>query len=148
MQKRMDKDADSKDAVLSWLREVPLFQNLDKKQLTKLHSQFTKKTFKEGETIAKEGEMSVAFYLISDGEVEVRKGKKVIANLSKGQFFGEMTLLDKYPRSADVIAKTPTTCLILSAWQFESMILTQPKVALEVMRVLARRLRETEKNII
>ncbi|MEM3684482.1 MAG: cyclic nucleotide-binding domain-containing protein [Conexivisphaerales archaeon] len=143
----MSKTAET-ELALTWLRQVPLFKNLDEKQLKRLYSSFTKKSFKEGETIAKEGEMSVAFYLIADGEVEVKKGKKVIANLSRGQFFGEMTLLDKYPRSADVIAKTPTNCLVLSAWQFESLLLTQPKVALEVMRVLARRLREVEKNII
>ncbi len=140
--------ADEKENLIKWLKQVPIFENLEDKQLKKLQSAFTTKKFKEGEVIAKEGEMSVAFYLVSDGEVEVRKGKKTIANLGRGQFFGEMTLLDKYPRSADVIAKTDTTCLVLPSLQFESLMLTQPKVALEIMRVLARRLREVEKNII
>jgi cAMP-binding proteins - catabolite gene activator and regulatory subunit of cAMP-dependent protein kinases len=140
--------ADEKENLVKWLKQVPIFENLEDKQLKKLQSAFTTNKFKEGEVIAKEGEMSVAFYLVSDGEVEVRKGNKTLAKLAKGQFFGEMTLLDKYPRSADVIAKTDTTCLVLPSWQFESLIMTQPKVALEIMRVLARRLREVEKNII
>lgn len=68
--------------------------------------------------------MSIAFFLISEGEVEVKKQGKIVAILEKGQFFGEMTLLDKFPRSADVVAKVPTKCLVLTSWEFRSLVLS------------------------
>src|SRR5579875_859637 len=122
--------ADEKENLIKWLKQVPIFENLEDKQLKKLQSAFTTKKFKEGEVIAKEGEMSVAFYLVSDGEVEVRKGKKTIANLGRGQFFCDTTFLYQYLCSAHVRGKTNTTSRGLPSCQFETRMLTRRKVPL------------------
>ena len=70
----------------------------------------------------------------------VRDGS-VIARLGPGEFFGELSVLDGKPRTAQVLADGPTVCLALATWDFEAVVADQPGVALAVMRGLAGRLR-------
>ena len=139
----MLNDSDKKK-VASMLQEVPLFSSLDKKSLNAIASSAAKKTFKSGDVIAKEGETALSFYLILDGSVDVRRKKKVLAKLGKGQFFGEMALFDEQPRSADVVATTDgTECIVLSSWAFAGVTTANPKMSLAIIKELVRRLRET-----
>jgi len=89
----------------------------------------------------------VSFYLVTDGAVDVIKGKRKIAKLSRGQFFGELSLLDRQPRSATVVASEPTKCLVMTAWVWSGFLETQPKLAIPVMKELARRIRETDQAL-
>ena len=91
------------------------------------------------------GATGVGFFFILDGDVEVRQRGKTIAKLGKGQFFGEMALIDGQPRTADVVAVGPTECFALSAWSFSSLIKTEPKISMGVMKELVKRLRETDR---
>jgi len=91
--------------------------------------------------------MGVGFYLILDGSVDVMKKGKQIARLERGQFFGEMSLVDKKPRSADVFASDDVTCFALSSWSFQSLIKTEPDIAVGVIKELVSRLRETNKAL-
>ena len=104
---------------------------------------FREHSYERGEVIETEGDKAISFYLIKEGSVEVRKGKKHLATLNRGQFFGEMSLLDSQPRSATVVAIEPTNCLLMTVWNWNSFLETQPKLAIGVLRELARRLRET-----
>ena len=65
-----------------------------------------------------EGDEGVAFYLIVEGSAEVRRSGKVLSRLGQGNFFGEMTLLDEQPSSADVVAVEPTRCLTFTYGTF------------------------------
>src|SRR5437867_5472935 len=127
------------------LAEVPLFAGLKGKQIKSVASAFAReRSYDAGEVIEKEGGSAVAFYLITGGSVEVRKGEKLVTKLGRGQFFGEMALIDKQPRSATVVsAESGTRCLVLPAWNLTAAIQTDPTVAMGVLKVLARRLRET-----
>jgi CRP-like cAMP-binding protein len=95
--------------------------------------------------IVKKGERGVGFYLILDGSVEVKSGEIVLSKLGPGQFFGEMSIIDDEPRSADVITVEPSRCLVLTAWAFESLLSNHPKIALKMLREFVRRLRHTDK---
>ncbi|HVH15324.1 MAG TPA: cyclic nucleotide-binding domain-containing protein [Candidatus Angelobacter sp.] len=138
---------DKKDnpQVAKMLAGVPLFAGLKGKQLRSVASAFAKeRSYDSGEVIEKEGGSAVAFYLITDGSVEVRKGEKLVTKLGRGQFFGEMALIDKQPRSATVVSAEPNTkALVMPLWNFKAAVETDPKVAMGVMKELARRLRET-----
>jgi len=90
--------------------------------------------------------MGVGFYLILDGKAEVRKKGKVLASLGKGQFFGEMSLIDEQPRSADVVAVSPTRCWALSSWAFNSIMKTNPEIALMMLKEMAKRLRAAQSS--
>jgi CRP-like cAMP-binding protein len=132
-------------AVLRMLEQVPLFSGLGKKQLKNIVEISTQREYPVGEVIEKEGDMGITFYMILNGSVEVRKGKKVLAKLGRGQFFGEMALVDKQPRSASVVAIEPTKCLLTRAWNWSGIISSEPKVAMALIQEMARRLRETDK---
>jgi CRP/FNR family cyclic AMP-dependent transcriptional regulator len=127
--------------------EIPLFANLSKNHLKALAESGREKTFNQGDTIVKEGDMGVGFYLITEGSAQVKKRGRVLATLGRGQFFGEMSLLDNQPRSADVVAVGTTECFVLSAPAFWSMVSTDPKLARAVVQELTRRLRETTKSL-
>ena len=132
------------DQTLEYLKEVPLFSNFSDKQLKSVIKTAKEKEYKAEETIVREGEMSkVGFYLILDGQVEVKRDGKSLSKLGSGQFFGEMAVLDEKPRSADVIATTHTKCLLVTNWDFKALIKTYPDMAMKVIAELATRLRQT-----
>ena len=91
-----------------------------------------------------QGSTGVGFFLVLEGVVEVRKGKKTLATLSKGNFFGEMSLIDNQPRTADVVAVKPTRCFVLSAWSFSAMVKTHPQMAMDMLREIVKRLRAAQ----
>ncbi len=130
--------------LVKMLAQVPLFAGLGNKRIKTIAGSFAReRSYDAGEVIEKEGDFGVAFYLITNGSVEVLGGKKVLSKLGRGQFFGEMALIDKQPRSATVVAVEPgTKCLLMTVWSFRALLETDPKLATGVMRVLARRLRE------
>jgi CRP/FNR family cyclic AMP-dependent transcriptional regulator len=134
-------------SVTSALGSVPFFSGLNAKQLNVVVETGKELSYNAGDTIVEEGTIGVGFYMIIDGKVEVRKGKKVLATLSKGQFFGEMSLIDGKPRSADVVAVQPTKCFTLSTWVFSALIKEHPDLVLPMLRELAKRLRAAQSSI-
>ena len=136
-----------KKIVIAMLPEVPLFSSLDKKGLNSVANSAAKKTFEAGQTIAKEGDKAITFYLILDGSVEVKRKTRTLAKLGRGQFFGEMALFDNQPRSADVVAIEPTTCILLTTWALSGVIGSNPKIAEQIIQELVRRIRESDKAL-
>jgi CRP/FNR family cyclic AMP-dependent transcriptional regulator len=125
------------------VRSVSLFKGLTEGELKSIAKQCVERSFQSGETIVKEGETGVGLYLIANGSVEVRRKGKTISGLMKGDFFGEMRLIDDQPRSADVVAITPTTCYVLVTWAFLGLVRSDPDIAVNLMKELVRRLRGT-----
>jgi CRP-like cAMP-binding protein len=135
--------AGAADAV-SLIGSVPFFAGLDEKRRKSIASQGKELSYNSGDTIVEEGSMGVGFYLILDGKAEVRKGARVLASLGKGQFFGEMSLIDEQPRSANVIAVSPTKCWALSSWAFASMVKANPEIPMLMLKEMVKRLRATQ----
>jgi CRP-like cAMP-binding protein len=134
------------------LAAVPLFSQLTRKDLTRLGRAVVERKYKAGETIVKEGEQAVAFFMINKGKVEVVSGagtKKAtpLATLSGGEIFGYMALLDGMPRSATVKALTDTECLVLSRWDFVAELRTNPHIAVAMLPVLSKLLREADDRL-
>ena len=134
------------------LATAPLFSELSRKDLKHLAAAAIVRDYKKGEAIVKEGENAVAFYIIRAGKVDIIRGRggkneKVLATLGPGEFFGEMALLDSYPRSASVVATEVTECLVLSRWDFIAEMRTNPYIAVQMLSVLSRRLREAQQGI-
>ena len=125
----------------SLIGSVPFFQGLDEKKRKSIAAQGKEISYKPGDNIVSEGTTGVGFYLILDGKAEVRKGGKVLATLGKGQFFGEMSLIDELPRSADVIAVTPSRCWAITSWAFAGLMKTNPDIAILMLKEMVKRLR-------
>ena len=101
---------------------------------------------KAGEIIFKEGDEAHQLFVIKSGEVAIQSGNRMLAELSTNHIFGEMALIDDAPRSATAVAKTDVELVPISEKQFLFLVSQTPFFALKVMRVLARRLRATNKT--
>ncbi|MDG6985337.1 MAG: cyclic nucleotide-binding domain-containing protein [Nitrososphaerota archaeon] len=130
----------------SMIAKVPFFDGLDEKTRKAVASEGREVSFKAGDMVVGEKGVGVGFYLILDGGAEVRKGGKVLATLGKGEFFGEMSVIDGQPRSADVVAVSPTTCWVLPAWNFSGLIRGHPEVAIPMLKELVKRLRAAQSS--
>ena len=128
------------------LAEVPYFDGLVEKTRKAIANDGKVMSYRAGETIVGEGASGLGFYLVMDGKVEVRKGAKVLATLGKGQFFGEMSVIDGKPRSADVVAVTPSNCWVLVSWSFAGLLNTHPDMALPMLKELVKRLRAAQSS--
>ncbi len=127
--------------VLSRIAHIEVMQNLPLQErqaiapfLKPIHAQ-------PGEILCEEGTPGDYFYMIVDGEAEVRKGAKVLHTMGPGEVFGEMALLTGEPRSATVIASTPMDLYQLHQEHFNTVLTCSPHMAWALSRALARRLR-------
>jgi CRP/FNR family transcriptional regulator len=133
------------------LAAVPLFSQLPRKDLTRLARAVVERNYKKGDTIVKEGEQAVAFFIVSKGKVEVHAGagakRQKLNEIGPGGVFGEMALLDGGARAATIKALEDTECLVLSRWDFVAELRTNPQVAVGMLPILSRRLREVEAKL-
>ena len=125
---------------MEMLQKAPLWSGLTEKELRVIARSFKELKYESGDIIVRKGEAGIGFYLVADGSVEVRSDGKVLSKLGPGQFFGEMSILDGQPRSADVVALEPSRCLALTSWSFKSIVSNQPKMALKLLQESVRRM--------
>ncbi|HET7168637.1 MAG TPA: cyclic nucleotide-binding domain-containing protein [Candidatus Limnocylindrales bacterium] len=129
------------------LAGAPLLAGVDAEGLAQIAQRTVEVAFEAGDVIARQGEVGTGFFLIASGQVRVVRDGRTLATLGPGDFFGELSVLDRRPRVAQVIAAEPTICLALASWDFDAVVMDQPKVALAILRGLAERLRDlTEAN--
>ena len=102
---------------------------------------------KAGETIFKEGDPAAEVYVIWSGRVGIQLGNRLLDTLEANEIFGEMALIDDKRRSATAIALTDVALVPIAEMQFLLLVTRKPAFALEVMRVLARRLRAANKAL-
>lgn len=133
--------------VAALLGRAPIFASLTDRQLRSLAKSAKVVSFAAGARIVTQGEPGIGLYLVLTGEAEVRQGDRTLARLGPGQFFGEMTLLDEQPRSADVVALQASECAVLSRWEFWGFAKGEPEVVQGVLKEMARRLRETNRAL-
>ena len=123
------------------LAQVDLFCNLPLQSLGKIAEITEEISYDKDSVIIVEGDQGDSLFLLVDGQVEVRKGSNTIVALYKGTCFGEMSLLDDQPRSADVVAIKESTCLRIWRDDFEILLDDEPTISKAIMRVLTSRLR-------
>jgi CRP-like cAMP-binding protein len=95
-----------------------------------------------GEAVFRAYDMGAEMYVVLEGEVEITIGSTVVETLGPGEPFGEMALIDQAPRVATAIAKTPCKLAVISEKRFLFMVQTTPHFALQIMKVMADRLRK------
>ena len=139
-------DKQEKARLVRMLSAVPIFSGLEKRALEEIAALGREVTFETDKTILKEGEKGLAFLVIIEGKVEVRKRGKPVATIGQGGFFGEMTVIDDRPRSADVVALQPTKCFGVTAWAFRPLLTSNPDLAIGIIKELVRRLRQLEES--
>ncbi|MCC7077109.1 MAG: cyclic nucleotide-binding domain-containing protein [Acidimicrobiia bacterium] len=131
------------DQKLETVRQVPLFRACSPKELEYLARLSDEITVSPGRVLAEQGKPGHEFFMIVDGKATVRLPDGDI-QLGKGDFFGEMALLDNEPRVATVVAETAMELLVLGSREFSSALAEVPTIARSIMAVLAQRLRAVE----
>jgi CRP-like cAMP-binding protein len=127
------------------LREVNILHGLKESDLVTLAADLAERRVAAGEPIVGEGTGGVAFFFILQGETSVSVAGEEVATLKRGDYVGELALLDpEGPRSATVTAKTDVVLAAMSAWQFRPFVLAHSDVAWLLLQRLARRLREAQ----
>jgi len=127
--------------IISLLKRTPIFAQVSEETLEAMLKSTIQKTVKAGEKIVEQGKEGIGFYLILEGKAEAVKQTLKLGELGVGDFFGELACIDGEPRTADVVAVTDTTCLVITQWGMNSIIESSPGVALGMLKELVRRLR-------
>lgn len=123
------------------LSACPLFSGVGADGVAALAGRAAEVDFPAGHVIARQGEIGTGFFVVVEGTVRVVRDGTELARLGPGEFFGELSVLDGRPRNAMVAAESPTTCLAIASWDFESVLLDNPAVTLAILRGVATRLR-------
>ena len=124
-----------------FLRDVALFNGIDPEGLAMIAERALEVDFAEGRPIVRQGEVGTGFFLVTSGGARVVRDGTTIAEYGPGDFFGELSLLDRGPRIASVVATAPTTCLAIASWDFEALLESQPRLAIAILKGVAGRLR-------
>ena len=132
--------------ILQFLQRVPLFQGLNNRQLRKLAERFVERRYAAGQEMVTQGQGGEGFFLLVSGRAEAIRtradGEKVMVNsFGPADFFGELALLDEGIRTATVTATEPTECLVLTRWDFLSILKEDAQMAVTILQELARRFR-------
>jgi CRP-like cAMP-binding protein len=136
--------------LLETLRKVPILSALKMEHLDMLAKLATTRLFKKGEIIIKQGDPGTGLFVMISGTVSVTAKNRpglpdtVLSNLGKGEFFGEMSLIDGYPRSATVTATSETQVVELNRWVFLDVLRREPSIAVAMLPALCKRIRALE----
>jgi CRP-like cAMP-binding protein len=128
------------------IKQVPLFSELDKRDLQGLASSMKERIFDEGDTVASEGQTGVGFFIIDEGEATISVKGEERATLGHGDYFGEVALIDDGARTATITAKTPLKCYGITSWEFKPLVEANADLAWKMLQTMAKMLRESEKR--
>jgi CRP/FNR family cyclic AMP-dependent transcriptional regulator len=129
-----------KNTKVALIKNVPLFAPLSKAQLGQVASIADEVGLPEGKQLTRQGERGREFFVLLDGEAEVRRNGRKVATVRPGDFFGEIALISDRPRTATVTATNPVRVLVIRDTDFRAVLLHAPQIALKVMEAIARRL--------
>ena len=134
------------------LKRVTLFEALNDEEFDALSDVALSMVFPENRVVIKAEDEGDTLFVISGGQVKVsivsKDGREVILSiLAEGDFFGEMSLLDGHPRSANVTTMRETDLLMVRRADFLRLVMNTPQIAIKLLSVLAGRLRKTDRKI-
>jgi CRP-like cAMP-binding protein len=132
-----------RDAKIELLRKVPLFERASRKELAQIARLASEVAYPQGVALLREGSRDDGFFILLQGEVDVRHGAKTLQTLKRGQFFGEIGLLASVPRTATVTTGTPVEALLIAGQDFKNLLRDTPTLALKVLDEVAERLQTT-----
>ena len=132
-----------KDAKLELLKGVPLFARCTKKELAEIATIADEIDLVEGKVLTKEGGRGREFFVLVEGNAEVKRKRRKIGTLGPGDFLGEIALVTKVPRTATVTTTSPVRALVVSEQNFRRLLERSPDVQIKVLEALAERVAAT-----
>jgi len=126
------------------LSDIWLFSSCSPGQLRTIKRQVDEITVPAGRVLVEEGTVGREFFFIVQGTATVRQGGRKVASLGPGQYFGELSLLDRKPRSATVTADTDMVLLVLEQRRFNGLLDEMPTLAHKLLSAMAERIRSAD----
>jgi CRP/FNR family cyclic AMP-dependent transcriptional regulator len=128
-----------KDSKVELIRKVPLFSKLSKKELADVAHIADELDLPKGKVMALEGDRGREFFVLLEGEADVTKGDRSINTMREGDFFGEIALVTRMPRTASVTATSDVRVLVITERDFAALLKRSPDVGRGVAEALAER---------
>ena len=128
-----------KDGKVELLKKVPLFSKLNKQGLQQVAQIADELDLPAGKEMATEGDRGREFFVLLNGEAEVTKQGSRINTMKKGDFFGEIALVTKMPRTATVTATSDVDVLVITERDFDALLKKSPEIGRNVAEALAER---------
>jgi CRP-like cAMP-binding protein len=128
-----------KDAKVKLLKGVPLFSKLDKKALQDVAHIADELDLPAGKEMATEGDRGREFFVLLKGEADVTRGGEKINTMREGDFFGEIALVTKMPRTATVTATSDVDVLVITERAFDDLLKKSPAIGRSVAEALVER---------
>jgi CRP/FNR family transcriptional regulator, cyclic AMP receptor protein len=116
------------------LKRVPLFSDLDDRELQQIANSMKQRRFSAGQQIAVEGESGVGFFVIEDGQAKVTVGGDEVRTLGPGDYFGEVALITQGARTATVTADTDLTTWGMTFWDFRPLVEDTPSISWKLLQ--------------
>ena len=135
----------NEDELADTLAGFTLFGDLSRPQLEAIAHTFEEERFNSGQRILRQGFSGSGFYVVLEGEAEVKIDGQQRAKLARGDFFGEVSILLDVPPTADVVALTPLRCIVLPRTELQEWLVSLPWVALRMLQSELRRLAAANK---
>jgi CRP-like cAMP-binding protein len=120
------------------LQRVPIFSDLDRKELERIAASMKERTFKAGDKVTEEGQSGIGFFVIADGEAKVTVGGDERRRLGPGDYFGEVALLNETARTATITAETDLHCFGLTSWEFRPLVETHSTIAWKLLQAMSK----------
>jgi CRP/FNR family cyclic AMP-dependent transcriptional regulator len=126
------------EGAANLLKRVPIFSDLDRKELERIASSMKQRTFNAGDTVTSEGKTGVGFFVIEEGEATVTVGGDERRRLGPGDYFGEVALLNESARTATITADTELRCYGLTSWEFRPLVETHGSIAWKLLQAMSK----------
>jgi CRP/FNR family transcriptional regulator, cyclic AMP receptor protein len=120
---------------------IPILAALSERDRAKVLGYARRRTFAPGEVVVREGDSSLNLFLVVSGHARVEvEGAPAPAHIGPGDFFGEIGLIQQHARTATIVADDELTCILLPAWEFRSLLVEHPEMAVPMVHALIARL--------
>jgi CRP/FNR family transcriptional regulator, cyclic AMP receptor protein len=126
------------EGAVDLLQRVPLFSDLDRKELGRIAASMKERTFSAGDAVTTEGQTGVGFFVIESGDATVSVGGEDRRRLGPGDYFGEVALLNESARTATIRADSDLKCYGLTSWEFRPLVETHGSIAWKLLQAMSR----------
>jgi CRP/FNR family cyclic AMP-dependent transcriptional regulator len=126
------------EGAAALLRRVPIFSDLNEKELERIATTMKQRTFQAGDQVTTEGQGGVGFFVIEEGEALVSVGGDERRRLGPGDYFGEVALLNQSARTATITAETELRCYGLTSWEFRPLVETHGSIAWKLLQAMSK----------
>jgi CRP/FNR family transcriptional regulator, cyclic AMP receptor protein len=123
------------------LRKVPLFADLDNRELEQIANSMRERRFKAGDVVTQEGAGGVGFFVVEEGEADVEVGGETRAAIGPGDYFGEIALINESPRTATLTARTDMLCYGMTPWDFKPLVEGNSAIAWKLLTAMAEKMK-------